>query len=79
MISYTISWVMLIIYKILALFILKEIAFALFLMDGDNANVAKLDQRKRISISKLDKIFQVGVIIRIFLGCSMFYISVDGT
>ncbi|EJW71259.1 hypothetical protein WUBG_17835, partial [Wuchereria bancrofti] len=36
----------------------KVIAFALFLMDGDSANVSKLDQRKRISISKLDKIFQ---------------------
>lgn len=34
-------------------------AFALFLMDGESPNVAKLDQRKRINIAKLDKIFQV--------------------
>lgn len=39
--------------------IFQVVAFALFLMDGENANVSKLDQRRRISISKLDKIFQV--------------------
>lgn len=36
----------------------KVIAFSLFLMDGDAANVAKLDQKKRLSISRLDKIFK---------------------
>ncbi|VDN03135.1 unnamed protein product [Thelazia callipaeda] len=44
----------------------KVIAFALFLMDGDSANVSKLDQRKRISISKLDKIFQSLEIVPLF-------------
>ncbi|MCP9257864.1 Cytoplasmic FMR1-interacting protein [Dirofilaria immitis] len=44
----------------------KVIAFALFLMDGDNANVSKLDQRKRISISKLDKIFQSLEVVPLF-------------
>ncbi|PAV64134.1 hypothetical protein WR25_05628 isoform C [Diploscapter pachys] len=36
----------------------KVISFSLFLMDGDAANVAKLDQKKRLSISRLDKIFK---------------------
>ncbi|CAO4374658.1 unnamed protein product [Caenorhabditis nigoni] len=36
----------------------KVIAFSLFLMDGDAANVAKLDQKKRLSIQRLDKIFK---------------------
>lgn len=36
----------------------KVIAFSLFLMNGDAANVAKLDQKKRLSIQRLDKIFK---------------------
>lgn len=36
----------------------KVIAFSLFLMDGDAANVAKLDQKKRLNIQRLDKIFK---------------------
>ncbi|EYC24494.1 hypothetical protein Y032_0013g1932 [Ancylostoma ceylanicum] len=36
----------------------KVIAFSLFLMDGDAANVAKMDQKKRLSINRLDKIFK---------------------
>ncbi|KAK6055495.1 cytoplasmic Fragile-X interacting family protein [Cooperia oncophora] len=36
----------------------KVIAFSLFLMDGDAANVAKMDQKKRLNISRLDKIFK---------------------
>lgn len=39
------------------LVVFKAIAFALFLMGGEAT--AKLDQRRRISIAKLDKIFQV--------------------
>lgn len=37
----------------------KVIAFCLYLIDGLEANVVKLDQKKRITISKLDKIFKV--------------------
>ncbi|VDK48795.1 unnamed protein product [Anisakis simplex] len=44
----------------------KVLAFGLFLMDGDCANVAKLDQRKRISIAKLDKIFQSLEVVPLF-------------
>ncbi|VDM62490.1 unnamed protein product [Angiostrongylus costaricensis] len=36
----------------------KVIAFSLFLMDGDAANVAKMDQKKRLNIGRLDKIFK---------------------
>uniref|UniRef100_A0A1I7WN18 CYRIA-B_Rac1-bd domain-containing protein n=1 Tax=Heterorhabditis bacteriophora TaxID=37862 RepID=A0A1I7WN18_HETBA len=36
----------------------KVLAFSLFLIDGDAANVLKLDQKKRLSISRLDKIFK---------------------
>ncbi|KJH49205.1 cytoplasmic Fragile-X interacting family protein [Dictyocaulus viviparus] len=36
----------------------KVIAFSLFLMDGGGANVAKMDQKKRLSITRLDKIFK---------------------
>ena len=38
--------------------LLKVIGFTLFLLDGKNSNINKLDQRKRISISKIDKIFK---------------------
>ncbi|CAI4224390.1 unnamed protein product [Auanema sp. JU1783] len=36
----------------------KVIAFSLFLMDGGNSNVSKLDQKKKLSISRLDKVFK---------------------
>ncbi|CAD6194474.1 unnamed protein product [Caenorhabditis auriculariae] len=36
----------------------KVIAFSLFLIDGDGPNVAKLDQKKRLSIQRLDRIFK---------------------
>lgn len=36
----------------------KIMAFSLFLMDGDAANVVRLDQKKKFSISRLDKIFK---------------------
>lgn len=37
---------------------IKVIVFCLYLMDGKEANVAKLDQKRRISIMKLDKILK---------------------
>lgn len=33
--------------------------FALFLMDGEKCNINKLDQKKRINLTKIDKIFKV--------------------
>lgn len=36
----------------------KVIAFSLFLIDGAQANVIKLDQKKRLSIQRIDKIFK---------------------
>ncbi|XP_065670394.1 cytoplasmic FMR1-interacting protein 1 homolog isoform X3 [Hydra vulgaris] len=38
--------------------LLKVIGFTLFLLDGKNANVNKLDQKRRISINKIDKFFK---------------------
>lgn len=37
------------------------LAFAVNLMDGDGPNVVKLDQKKRLNISRLDKIFKVRI------------------
>lgn len=33
--------------------------FLIFLMDGKESNILKMDQKKRISLSKIDKIFKV--------------------
>ena len=33
--------------------------FLIFLMDGKESNILKMDQKKRISVSKIDKIFKV--------------------
>ena len=34
--------------------------FGLFLMDGKEVNMNKLDGRRRINLTKIDKIFKVG-------------------
>jgi len=34
-------------------------AFGLFMMDNPNNSIYKMDQKKRISISKIDKILKV--------------------
>jgi len=34
--------------------------FGLFLLDGKEITIYKLDQRKKINLSKIDKIFKVG-------------------
>ncbi|MFH4984178.1 hypothetical protein AB6A40_010887 [Gnathostoma spinigerum] len=44
----------------------KVLGFALFLMDGDTPHVAKLDHRKRIDISKLDRIFKSLEVVPLF-------------
>lgn len=33
--------------------------FLIFLMDGKESSVLKMDQKKRISLSKIDKMFKV--------------------
>ena len=35
--------------------------FSLFLMDGNVTQIAKLDQKKRINIAKIDKFFKVNI------------------
>ncbi|KAI1717201.1 cytoplasmic fragile-X interacting family domain-containing protein [Ditylenchus destructor] len=44
----------------------KVIAFCLYLMDAETSNVAKLDQKKRITIQKLDKIFKSIEVVPLF-------------
>ncbi|XP_067136855.1 cytoplasmic FMR1-interacting protein isoform X4 [Centruroides vittatus] len=38
--------------------LVKVMGFGLFLMDGEICNINKLDQKKRINIAKIDKIFK---------------------
>ena len=38
--------------------LVKVMGFGLFLMDSEQCNINKLDQKKRICISKIDKIFK---------------------
>uniref|UniRef100_A0AC35U6R8 Cytoplasmic FMR1-interacting protein n=1 Tax=Rhabditophanes sp. KR3021 TaxID=114890 RepID=A0AC35U6R8_9BILA len=45
---------------------LKVIAFSLYLMDGSNINIYKLDNKKRISISSIDKIFKSLNVVTLF-------------
>ena len=40
---------------------LQVTGFSLFLMDGDVTQIAKLDQKKRINIAKIDKFFKVNI------------------
>lgn len=39
--------------------LVKVMGFGLFLMDSEQCNINKLDQKKRICINKIDKIFKV--------------------
>ena len=40
--------------------IFKQVmGFLIFLMDGKESGVLKMDQKKRISLSKIDKMFKV--------------------
>ena len=41
------------------LYIIQVMGFLIFLMDGKESNVLKMDQKKRISVSKIDKMFKV--------------------
>lgn len=39
--------------------LVKVMGFGLFLIDSDGCNINKLDQKKKIRIDKIDKIFKV--------------------
>jgi len=41
--------------------------FGLYLMDGTNSNIYKLDAKKRINLTKIDKFFKVCVCVCAFL------------
>ena len=52
------SNVSVVIYTAKIIFFTKVIGFTLFLVDGKQ-NINKLDQKKKISISRIDKYFKV--------------------
>lgn len=39
----------------------QVMGFGLYLMDGNVSNIYKLDAKKRINLSKIDKFFKVGL------------------
>lgn len=39
--------------------LLQVMGFGLYLMDGNVSNIYKLDAKKRINLSKIDKFFKV--------------------
>lgn len=39
--------------------LVKVMGFALFLMDNEEYNINKLDHKKRLNLSKIDRIFKV--------------------
>ena len=39
--------------------LVKVVGFGLFLMDGKEVNINKLDGRRKVNFSKIDKIFKV--------------------
>lgn len=45
------------------LVIFKVMGFGLYLMDGSVSNIYKLDAKKRINLSKIDKYFKVSYFI----------------
>lgn len=47
--------------------IFKVMGFGLYLMDGSVSNIYKLDAKKRINLSKIDKYFKVSYFFIFFL------------
>jgi cytoplasmic FMR1 interacting protein len=45
----------------------QVMGFGLYLMDGSVSNIYKLDAKKRINLSKIDKYFKVSFIYTYFL------------
>lgn len=49
--------------------------FGLYLMDGTNSNIYKLDAKKRINLTKIDKFFKVRVYLCAFSNINVHKIS----
>ena len=47
---------------------LQVMGFGLFLMDGKEININKLDGRRKINLAKIDKIFKVSPCVKGALG-----------
>lgn len=43
----------------LLLLLFKVMGFGLFLMDNELCNINKLDQKKKLNLNKIDRIFKV--------------------
>ena len=43
--------------------LVKVMGFGLFLMDGEKCNINKLEQKKKVKIEKIDRIFRVNYIL----------------
>lgn len=48
--------------------------FGLYLMDGNVSNIYKLDAKKRINLSKIDKFFKVRLLLLLLLFHSVLYL-----
>ena len=55
--------------------LVKVLGFGLFLMDSEicQINISKLDQKKRIRLDKIDKIFKVLSLVFVYLYLKMNY------
>ena len=45
--------------------------FGLYLMDGNNSNIYKLDAKKRINLTKIDKFFKVCMYVGVGVRCEL--------
>lgn len=53
----------------------QVMGFGLYLMDGNVSNIYKLDAKKRINLSKIDKFFKVKTNVLVLLKTDCFFFS----
>lgn len=53
-------------------FVWQVMGFGLYLMDGNVSNIYKLDAKKRINLSKIDKFFKVKFLLLLFFDLATF-------
>lgn len=61
--------------QIASVCVCQVMGFGLYLMDGNVSNIYKLDAKKRINLSKIDKFFKVRLLLfqRLFYPVSCLY------
>lgn len=62
--------------QIASLSVRQVMGFGLYLMDGNVSNIYKLDAKKRINLSKIDKFFKVRLLLLLLLFHSELYLCV---